>query len=87
MPSHRSSSRAPYVDRLHAEAAQHAQVLADVPWRRRPDTAHSTGASPAALGEPVRLRDLVDVDADHRLAETAGDLGDDVRGRRRTWSP
>ena len=29
-------------------------------------------------GEPVRLRDLVDVDADHGLAEAAGDLGDDV---------
>ena len=27
----------------------------------------------------ARLRDLVDVDADHRLAEAAGDLGDHVR--------
>ncbi len=37
-----------------------------------------TGWLPAALGEPVRLRDLVDVDADHRLAQPAADLGDDV---------
>src|SRR6478735_6761433 len=35
--------------------------------------------SPTALGEPVRLRDLVDVDADHGLAEAARHLGDDVR--------
>src|SRR5437588_595140 len=35
--------------------------------------------SPAALGEPVRLRELLDVDADHGLAQAAGDLREDVR--------
>src|SRR4051794_34397725 len=34
--------------------------------------------SPAALCETVRLRDLFDVDADHGLAQAAGDLRDDV---------
>ena len=33
---------------------------------------------PAALGEAVGLRDVVDVDADHGFAEAAGGLGDDV---------
>src|SRR5664279_2022557 len=34
--------------------------------------------SPAALGQPVRHRDVVDVDADHGLPQPSGDLGDDV---------
>src|SRR4249920_1992996 len=33
---------------------------------------------PAALGEPVRLRALVDVDAGHRLTPAAAHLGDHV---------
>src|SRR3954453_3787257 len=33
---------------------------------------------PAALGQAVGLGELLHVDADHRLAEAAGDLGDDV---------
>src|SRR3954462_9998515 len=34
--------------------------------------------SPPAPGQPVRLGDLVDVDADHGLAQTARHLRDDV---------
>src|SRR5262249_44682079 len=37
------------------------------------------GALPAALGEPVGLRDVVDVDADHRLAQPTRHLRDHVR--------
>ena len=49
------------------------------PTRRRARRRRlSAGSSPAALGQPVRLRDLLDVDADHRLAEPARDLGDHV---------
>src|SRR2546429_685542 len=43
-----------------------------------PTTSWLTEWSPAALGQPVGLRDVVDVDADHGLAEPTGDLGDHV---------
>ncbi len=35
-------------------------------------------ALPTAFGQPMRLWDLLDVDADHGFAEAARDLGDDV---------
>src|SRR5665811_1737649 len=35
--------------------------------------------SPAALSQPVRLREVLDVDPHHGLAESAGDLRDDGR--------
>src|SRR4029453_18879645 len=37
-----------------------------------------TKRSPAPLGEPVRLGDVVDVDADHGFTQAAGDLGEHV---------
>src|SRR3954451_23100389 len=33
---------------------------------------------PAALGQPMGLRDVFDVDPDHRLAQPTAHLGDDV---------
>ena len=55
------------------------------PCRARTPTVGA--GSPAALGEPVRLRDVVDVDADHRLAQAAARPWRPRRGRRRTWWP
>src|SRR6187455_508190 len=37
----------------------------------------ASGVLPATLCEAVRLGDLFDVDADHGLAEAAGNVGDD----------
>ena len=67
----------------HRRTPGRGEVLADVALQREdPDPGRGrklVSGSPAALGEPVVLRELLDVDADHGLAETARHLGDHVR--------
>src|SRR4051812_32088427 len=68
-PADRSGQRVALRDR--------AQVFADVTLQGQDANDHR-GGLPAPLGEPVRLRDVGDVDADHRLAQAAGNLREHV---------
>ena len=75
----RTRRRAVARRRARRSSAQRARGRRPAGRGRRRWRASAAGDGlPAALGEAVRLRDVVDVDADHRLAETAGDLGDHV---------
>src|SRR5215813_2874426 len=56
---------------ITSHSASAARCSRTSPCRAKTPTVRSDtdGRLPAALGEPVGLRDVVDVDADHRLAQ------------------